>query len=142
MAMNLFTIALIPAIAEEFIFRGVFQNIFNNLFRSHHSAIWVTAFLFSAIHFQFFGFIPRFILGLAFGYLYFWGRNIMAARYSAFCEQCISGCTGIFTWTGNLDSSPGVSLWKQAIVMPVPVIIIVVILFWFRNRRNRPLVSA
>ena len=65
MIMNLVTIALIPAIAEELIFRGVLQKIFSRVFRSVHVGIWFTAFLFSTVHFQFFGFVPRFILGLA-----------------------------------------------------------------------------
>jgi hypothetical protein len=62
-------IAIIPAIGEELLFRGVLQRIFTEWFKSAHWGIWISAFLFSAIHMQFFGFLPRMFLGLFFGYL-------------------------------------------------------------------------
>jgi hypothetical protein len=42
----------------------------------YHSAIWITAFIFSTMHFQFYGFIPRLLLGAFFGYLAFWSRSL------------------------------------------------------------------
>lgn len=74
--INIVMIALLPAVGEELIFRGVIQRILKNLFRSGHLSVWVTAILFSAIHFQFYGFLPRFILGLVFGYLFLWGGTL------------------------------------------------------------------
>ena len=76
MILNIITIAMIPAISEELLFRGVLQKILGRLFRSANVGIWVTAIIFSTVHFQFFGFVPRLILGLAFGYLYFWGGTL------------------------------------------------------------------
>lgn len=66
---NLFMIAVIPAIGEEFLFRGVIQKIFTRITRNNHWGIWLSAFLFSALHMQFFGFVPRLLLGALFGYL-------------------------------------------------------------------------
>ncbi len=66
---NVLLIALIPALGEELLFRGVFQRLFTQWFKSIHWGIWISAILFSAIHFQFFGFIPRLFLGVLFGYL-------------------------------------------------------------------------
>jgi uncharacterized protein len=66
--LNTLMIAILPAIGEEILFRGVLLKIFTQWLRNHHLSIFVTAFLFSAIHFQFYGFIPRFLMGLAFGY--------------------------------------------------------------------------
>lgn len=68
--LNLLSVALIPAVCEELFFRGFLQNIFSERM-SAHAAVWLSAFLFSFIHFQFFGFFPRLLLGVAFGYLYF-----------------------------------------------------------------------
>jgi len=68
-SFNILMIAIIPAIGEEFLFRGVLQKIFTLLTKNYHWGIWITAFIFSALHFQFFGFIPRMILGALFGYL-------------------------------------------------------------------------
>lgn len=69
---NLFMIAVLPAIGEELLFRGVIQRIFTNWTKNYHWGIWITAFLFSAMHMQFYGFLPRMVLGAMFGYLLVW----------------------------------------------------------------------
>ncbi|PKQ70078.1 CPBP family intramembrane glutamic endopeptidase [Raineya orbicola] len=72
----LLIIAIIPAFAEEFLFRGLVQNEFLRWFKNPHLAVWVTGAIFSAIHFQFLGFFPRMILGALLGYVYVWSGNI------------------------------------------------------------------
>lgn len=74
--VNLLVVAVIAAIGEEFLFRGCVQGILVRWFRNPHMAIWVTAIVFSAIHLQFYGFLPRMLLGALFGYLLLWGKNI------------------------------------------------------------------
>ena len=69
-------IVLIPAFGEELLFRGIIQNKLENIFKNGHVAIWLAAFLFSAFHFQFFGFVPRMMLGVLFGYMYYWSRSL------------------------------------------------------------------
>lgn len=69
-------VAILPAIGEEFLFRGVLQNIFKGLMNNNHIAIWLSAIIFSAIHMQFFGFLPRVILGALFGYIYVISGNL------------------------------------------------------------------
>ena len=76
LAINLFMIAILPGIGEELLFRGVLQNIFTRWVRNPHFAIWIVAILFSAIHVQFYGFLPRMLMGALFGYLYYWGKSI------------------------------------------------------------------
>jgi uncharacterized protein len=73
---NLFMIAFLPAIGEELLFRGVIQRIFTNWTRSHHWGIWISAILFSALHIQFYGFVPRMLLGVLFGYLLVWSGSV------------------------------------------------------------------
>ncbi len=58
MLMGLVAFALIPAIGEELVFRGILQRNLASWFKNHHAAIWVTAIIFGAIHVQFFGFFP------------------------------------------------------------------------------------
>ncbi|HEY8402428.1 MAG TPA: CPBP family intramembrane glutamic endopeptidase [Cytophagaceae bacterium] len=70
-------IAIIPAIGEEFLFRGLLQNELHRALGNPHIAIFLTGFLFSFIHFQFFGFFPRMMLGVLFGYLYYWSGNLL-----------------------------------------------------------------
>jgi membrane protease YdiL (CAAX protease family) len=87
---NILMIAVIPAIGEEFLFRGVIQRIFADWFKNLHAAIILTAVLFSSFHLQFYGFIPRFILGLFFGYLYLWRKNIWIAVLAHFFNNAIA----------------------------------------------------
>lgn len=73
---TLLVVAVIPALAEELMFRGALQSLFIKAFRNPHLAIWSAGFVFSFIHFQFFGFLPRMLIGVLFGYLYFWSGNL------------------------------------------------------------------
>jgi len=74
--LNIIVMALLPAIAEEFYFRGSILHIAKRMVHNDHIAIWLTAIIFSAIHLQFYGFLPRLFLGAMFGYMYIWTRNI------------------------------------------------------------------
>ena len=67
--LNIFLLAIIPAIGEELFFRGVLQNLIAKASRKMHLSVWFTAFLFAFIHFQFMDFLPRFFLGAVFGYV-------------------------------------------------------------------------
>lgn len=73
---NIFIIALLPAIGEELLFRGIVQQNLEKHSQNHHLAIWLTALIFSFIHFQFQGFLPRIFLGGLLGYLFVWTRNL------------------------------------------------------------------
>ncbi len=66
---NILLIAVVPSIGEELLFRGVIQRLFIEWTKKTHLGIWLAAILFSTIHFQFYGFLPRLFLGLMFGYL-------------------------------------------------------------------------
>jgi membrane protease YdiL (CAAX protease family) len=87
---NLFMISLIPAIGEEFLFRGTLQRIFSEWFRSEHFAVWLSAVLFSLAHYQFLGFIPRIILGALFGYIFMWTRNIWLPVLAHFVNNAVA----------------------------------------------------
>ncbi len=73
---NLLVIAVLPAIAEEMIFRGIIQDSFEKIISNPHVAVLVSAIIFSAIHMQFEGFLARVVLGLVLGYLFYWTRNL------------------------------------------------------------------
>ena len=72
---NLLVIALIPAIGEELTFRGVVQQALTRKCNPH-VAIWLSAFIFSFIHFQFYGFLPRMFLGLILGYMFYYSGSL------------------------------------------------------------------
>jgi hypothetical protein len=100
--INLTVIAVIPAICEEFIFRGSLQRTFLRIFKNPHVAIWTSAIIFSAIHFQFFGFFPRLFLGAAFGYIYFWTGSIWHAVLAHFLNNGFAVTMAFYFQKNNL----------------------------------------
>ncbi|WP_342082925.1 CPBP family intramembrane glutamic endopeptidase [Dyadobacter sp. OTU695] len=83
----LFVVTLLPALGEEMLFRGVIQTKLFQELRNIHVAIWLSAAIFSAIHFQFYGFLPRMMLGALFGYLYYWTGNLWVAILAHFVNN-------------------------------------------------------
>ena len=75
--LALIVIGLVPAVGEELLFRGLIQNQLLGIAKNPHVAIWLAAIIFSAFHFQFYGFVPRMLLGALFGYLYYWSGNLL-----------------------------------------------------------------
>ena len=87
--VNLLMLAVLPAIGEEFIFRGCLQRIFARWTKNQHVAIWLTAFIFSAVHLQFFGFIPRMLLGALLGYLLLWSGSLWTCILAHFLNNAL-----------------------------------------------------
>ena len=73
---NLIIIGLIPAIGEELLFRGVLQRLLSESMKNKHLPIIISAFVFSAMHMQFYGFFPRMMLGILFGYFLLWSNSL------------------------------------------------------------------
>ena len=84
---NLAMVAILPAFGEEMLFRGLLQRLFRDWLGSIHLAIFLAAFLFSAMHMQFYGFFPRFLLGLVFGYLFYWSGSLWVAIFAHFINN-------------------------------------------------------
>ena len=101
---NLFLIALIPAIGEELFFRGVVQKKLGNILKSPHVSVIITSFIFSAIHMQFFGFLPRFLLGIMLGYLFFFSRNLWTSILAHFINNAMGVLLMYSAFTENLNT--------------------------------------
>lgn len=80
-------VAIVPAIGEELLFRGLIQKYLQDIWGNVHVAIWVTAFFFSAFHLQFYGFFPRMVLGAFFGYLFYFSGNLWYASIAHFINN-------------------------------------------------------
>lgn len=87
---NLIVVAVVAGITEEFFFRGALQRILNKWTSNHHLVIWTAAILFSTFHLQFFGFVPRMLLGAYFGYLLYWGQNIWIPIFAHFTNNAFA----------------------------------------------------
>ena len=115
----LVVIALLPAISEELVFRGIMQNEFNQVLRNPHIAIWLSAFFFSFVHFQFYGFVPRMLLGALFGYLYYWSGSIYTSMFLHFVNNTISLLTLNFQQKHIINFDP-----EAADNFPVSVVVV------------------
>jgi len=85
--LNLFVVGVLPALGEELLFRGALQGTLIKHTKNIHLSIWASAALFSFIHFQFFGFFPRMILGAMFGYLVVWGGSLWYSIWAHFINN-------------------------------------------------------
>jgi membrane protease YdiL (CAAX protease family) len=94
--VNLVMIAVLPAIGEELMFRGGVQRSLNRAFNNPHLAIWLSAIIFSAIHLQFYGFVPRMLLGAGFGYLYYYSGSIWYAILAHFINNAYAVCAAFY----------------------------------------------
>lgn len=96
--INIVIMAITPAICEELLFRGVLQNQLEKWFKNAHIAVWVSAIIFSAIHFQFYGFLPRMVLGAALGYLLVYGKSL----WLPIVAHCVNNSLAVITaWGAN-----------------------------------------
>ena len=104
--LMIFFIGIVTAIAEELLFRGGLQNILLQTKMNPHLAIWIGATIFSIIHFQFYGFFVRLLLGVLLGYLYYWSKDI---RTSIIAHALNNSLAMIIAYnTGNMNEEvPG-----------------------------------
>lgn len=112
---NLFLMALMPALGEELFFRAALLRIFSKRFGAHW-AVWITAIIFSAIHLQFYGFLPRMLLGAFFGYLLVWSKSLWLPVVAHFVNNALVVIVFYFRFNGyvlpDFDSvGTGSTLW-------------------------------
>lgn len=115
--VNILMMALIPAIGEELMFRGLIQKSLSKKMNIH-IAIFISAFIFSFIHFQFFGFLPRFLMGLFFGYVFYWSGNLWLTIFAHFVNNgsavllaYVYGVDGIATDTSTFSEGDNYSMY-------------------------------
>jgi membrane protease YdiL (CAAX protease family) len=138
LVLNIFILSVIPSIGEEMIFRGILQQILIRFFRSGHAGIWITSIIFSAIHFQFFGFLPRLILGLSFGYLFFWSGNLWLSIIAHFINNAIPVAMSYFFSWNELNVKAKGFAEKQLLLVVFAAFLIagVFYYFWSEHRKS------
>lgn len=134
---NIFMIAFLPAIGEELLFRGVIQRIFTNMTKSHHWGIWISAILFSTLHMQFFGFIPRVFLGVLFGYFLVWSGTMWLPIIAHFINNGVA----VVAWyliskdlishkVETIGTTPDSYYWVAI------SIVLIILMMWLIKREN------
>jgi membrane protease YdiL (CAAX protease family) len=103
---NIFMMAMLPAIGEELMFRGILQRVFINITRNTHWGIIISSFIFSAIHFQFYGLFPRWLLGIFFGYMLLWSGSIWLPILAHFINNLMAVIGHYIAASDKIENSP------------------------------------
>ena len=137
--INLLVIAVLPAVGEELLFRGILQKLLGQWSKNIHVGIWISAFVFSAMHAQFYGFVPRMLLGAFFGYLLVWSGSLWLPILAHFINN---GSAVLFTYlfgSGVITTNPdklGTTLLDTWWVLISGVICATLIFQLYRSRIN------
>lgn len=136
--INLIMIALLAAIGEELLFRGaLLQMIFKGT-NNVHIAVWVSAFVFSAFHLQFYGFVPRMLLGLLFGYIFVWSGSLWIPIVLHFIFNGISVVAAYLYQQGTIDvdvESLGTTQSSLIIIFSLAAsLFLIVLIYRYRNK--------
>jgi uncharacterized protein len=131
-------IALLAGVCEEFLFRGIVQTELFRGTKNIHLSIWVAAILFSAIHVQFFGFIPRLLLGALFGYLFYWSGNLIVPMFAHFVNNAFSILMIYLDQMKIVDTNfdtPEAAPWPAVITF---ALVTGALLFFFKKKFHSP----
>ncbi|BAX79939.1 CPBP family intramembrane glutamic endopeptidase [Labilibaculum antarcticum] len=140
--VNLILIAVIPALGEELLFRGVIQRIFSNMTKNVHWGIIITAFLFAALHMQFFGLLPRMAMGILFGYLLVWTKSLWVPILAHLINNGMAVCMSYFIYKGKLPEDienfggDNTSVWISGFISMILLSILLFSLYGSRERQN------
>ena len=102
---NLLVIALIPALGEELTFRGMLQQALVKGCKNAHVGIFLSAAIFSFIHFQFYGFLPRMFLGLLLGYMFYYSGSLWTSMLMHFVNNGAAVVVAYFEQRNQISTS-------------------------------------
>lgn len=131
--INLFMIAGLAAFGEELLFRAIIQKSLVNICKNAHIGIFISSFIFSFIHFEFYGFIPRLVLGLLLGYMFYYSGSIWVPMLMHFTNNATAVVIYYLNNIGvtNID----VETFGQTEIFPLIISIIgMTVLFYFTIR--------
>lgn len=140
--VGLLLVGVMAGFSEELFFRGTLQQIIHSTPVNKHVAIWVTAIIFSAIHLQFFGFIPRMLLGAFFGYLAVWQGSLwLAVAAHAFNNATAFSAMWLQTRTNgeiDIDAALTPEMTSGSIPMILVSVLLTAVLIAILHRRLKP----
>lgn len=131
--INILVIAILPAIGEELIFRGVLQRLFSEIWKNIHISVIIVALIFSLVHGQFYGLLPRFLLGLLFGYLMVWSKNIWVPIIAHFINNAIAVSVSFFMGAENTSDTVYKVINTDGLVVWVSVLVTGILIFGLKR---------
>lgn len=134
-ALTFLCIAVLPAIFEEVFFRGTMQPLLAKATKNVHLAIWITAALFSAFHMQFYGFLPRLLLGAIMGYLTIWSGSLWTAIGAHFFNNALAVI--VFVTYGSLDGPVEEAAEQNMWTTYAMSFLLFGLLTWYLNQRSK-----
>ncbi|MBK0379929.1 CPBP family intramembrane glutamic endopeptidase [Mucilaginibacter segetis] len=126
-------VGLLTAIAEEFLFRGAMQTIIKRWTNNAHAAVWITAILFSAFHMEFYGFLPRLLLGALFGYFVVWSGSIWPAVWGHFLNNGTAVVVTYLYQQKKISLNPDDTHTFNYASYAVSFIIVIILLLVYKN---------
>jgi membrane protease YdiL (CAAX protease family) len=133
---NVVLVCVLTAIGEEFMFRGVLQNLFGRVIRNSHAVIWTVAVLFSAFHLQFYGFLPRLLLGAYMGYLLYYTKTIWMPVLAHFTNN-LSGVTTYYLFQNDPQQMHAMDALGTGSTEWLSVVSLVLFVFCFGQIRKK-----
>lgn len=136
--VNIFVYALIPAIGEELLFRGVIMRQIALSTKNVHLAVWVTAAFFSFIHGEMTVFLPRFLMGVALGYMFVWSGNIWVGVIAHLFNNILSIVIINAVLNGNLEARYDMlGANQEDVLYLIPSILLVAMgIYYLYKKRN------
>ena len=131
--LNIFFIAGLAAVGEELLFRGIAQRLLIKLFKSPWAGIVVSAFIFSAMHVQFYGFLPRFILGILLGAIYWYSGSLWTAIIAHFVYDALLILLVYFN-PASLNDENTLNLSNIAVAATASFGVVFFLLMWMKKK--------
>lgn len=137
--LNIGLLAILPAICEEFFFRGALQPYLQKITKNIPLAIGITAFVFSAFHCEFSGFIPRFILGVYLGFLVYYTQSLWSSILAHFIHNTLSILMQYYYMAKDLpiNNDEHLTMSNYATGLLCSLLIIVILYLWQKKKALR-----
>lgn len=126
-------IGVLTGFAEEMFFRAGLQRAFYTSGWNVHLSIWTAAFIFSVLHFQFYGFVPRLLLGALFGYLYYYSGSILISSFAHTLNNSIVVISAWLVSNGFISNSIEELTLNPTIIISSAVITVILLLFFSKK---------
>jgi len=141
--LNLFIMAALAAFSEEIFFRGVLQKTIINWTKNVHWGVWISGIVFSTLHFEFYGFLPRMMMGVFLGYIYVWSKSLWVPMFAHFINNGMDVLLSFFEQRNvlpkNIDQAgSAVSDWWQVVASVLLIALLLFVFYKWVKKEEKP----